>query len=125
MKDKDLLADAAKQDMEVNPMTGEQMQEMLARVYATPKELVAKLKSLNFPVKSHMAAVDSETAEIIKEIDACVKKVQIEYPQLKYPYISFQYKECLVDGQQFRYHLGDYRVVEAVIVTYKKGSIQK
>jgi len=43
MKDKDLLADAAKQDLEVNPLGGEQMQDMLARVYATPKELVMRL----------------------------------------------------------------------------------
>jgi GH18 family chitinase len=43
MKDKDLLADAAKQDLEVNPSSGEEMQRMLARVYATPKDLVARL----------------------------------------------------------------------------------
>jgi tripartite-type tricarboxylate transporter receptor subunit TctC len=43
MKDKELLADAQKQDLEINPSTGEEMQEILARVYATPKELVAKL----------------------------------------------------------------------------------
>jgi tripartite-type tricarboxylate transporter receptor subunit TctC len=43
MKDKDLLADAAKQGLEVNPSSGEEMQNILARVYATPKELVARL----------------------------------------------------------------------------------
>ena len=43
MKDKDLLADAAKQGLEVNPSSGEEMQQTLARVYATPKELVARL----------------------------------------------------------------------------------
>jgi tripartite-type tricarboxylate transporter receptor subunit TctC len=43
MKDKDLLADAAKQSLEVNPTTGEEMQRILVRVYATPKELVARL----------------------------------------------------------------------------------
>ena len=64
-----------------------------------------------------------ETAEIIKEIDACIKKVQIEYPEL-YPYVSFQYKES-DKSEPFRYHLGDYRIVEAVIVTYKKSSIKK
>jgi tripartite-type tricarboxylate transporter receptor subunit TctC len=42
MKDKELLADAQKQDLEINPSTGEEMQEILARVYATPKKLVAK-----------------------------------------------------------------------------------
>lgn len=43
--------------------------------------------------------------------------MQIEYPEL-YPYVSFQYKES-------RYHLGDYRIIEAVIVMYKKSSIRK
>jgi hypothetical protein len=44
MKDKDLLADSEKQQLEVNPATGEEMQEMLKRVYATPKALVARLQ---------------------------------------------------------------------------------
>jgi tripartite-type tricarboxylate transporter receptor subunit TctC len=43
MRDKDLIADAEKQGLEVNPSTGEEMQAILARVYATPKELVARL----------------------------------------------------------------------------------
>ena len=44
MKDKELLADAEKQGLEINPSTGEEMQEILQRVYATPKEVVAKLQ---------------------------------------------------------------------------------
>jgi tripartite-type tricarboxylate transporter receptor subunit TctC len=43
MKDKDLIADAEKQGLEANPATGEEMQAILARVYATPKDLVARL----------------------------------------------------------------------------------
>jgi tripartite-type tricarboxylate transporter receptor subunit TctC len=43
MKDKDLLADAEKQDLEANPTRGEEMQEIFTRVFATPKELVARL----------------------------------------------------------------------------------
>jgi tripartite-type tricarboxylate transporter receptor subunit TctC len=43
IKDKDLIADAEKQGLEANPATGEEMQAILARVYATPKELVARL----------------------------------------------------------------------------------
>ena len=43
MKDRDLLADAAKQSLEINPSGGEEMQDIIARVYATPKELVARL----------------------------------------------------------------------------------
>jgi tripartite-type tricarboxylate transporter receptor subunit TctC len=43
MKDKDLLADAAKLNQEINPFTGEEMQKVLAEVYATPKALIARL----------------------------------------------------------------------------------
>jgi hypothetical protein len=43
MKDKDLLADAAKQSLEINPANGAEMQEIVARIYTTPKELVARL----------------------------------------------------------------------------------
>jgi tripartite-type tricarboxylate transporter receptor subunit TctC len=43
MKDKELNAEAVKLDLEVNPTTGEEMQEILTRVYATPKALVDKL----------------------------------------------------------------------------------
>jgi len=43
MKDKDLLADADKLNQEVNPFTGEEMQKVLADVYATPKHLIERL----------------------------------------------------------------------------------
>jgi tripartite-type tricarboxylate transporter receptor subunit TctC len=43
MKDKELLADAERQQLEVNPATGVEMQAILTRVYATPKALVARL----------------------------------------------------------------------------------
>jgi len=43
MKDKELLADAETQKLEVNPTTGENMQKILAEVYATPKSLVERL----------------------------------------------------------------------------------
>jgi tripartite-type tricarboxylate transporter receptor subunit TctC len=43
MKDKELIADAEKQNLEVNPATGEEMQQILTRVYATPKSLIARL----------------------------------------------------------------------------------
>jgi tripartite-type tricarboxylate transporter receptor subunit TctC len=43
MKDKDLLADAEKQGLEANPATGEEAQEMLKKVYATPKEIINRL----------------------------------------------------------------------------------
>jgi tripartite-type tricarboxylate transporter receptor subunit TctC len=43
MKDKDLLAEAEKLKLEINPTAGEEMQEILTRVYATPQALVARL----------------------------------------------------------------------------------
>jgi translation initiation factor IF-2 len=42
------------------------------------KELIEKLKRLNFPVKSHMSSVDAETAEIIKHEIEELKKKEIE-----------------------------------------------
>lgn len=44
MADPKLLADAAKQQAEINPASGEEMQQILAEVYRTPKALVAKLQ---------------------------------------------------------------------------------
>jgi tripartite-type tricarboxylate transporter receptor subunit TctC len=44
MKDKELLQDAKNQKLEINPATGEEMHEILKRVYATPKALVARLQ---------------------------------------------------------------------------------
>ena len=44
MRDKDLLADAKRQDLEVLPMTGQEMQKILAEVYATPKAQIERLK---------------------------------------------------------------------------------
>ena len=43
MKDKELIAEGTKMELEVNATTGEEMQEILKRVYATPKALVDKL----------------------------------------------------------------------------------
>jgi len=43
MKDPSLLAEAQKQDLEINPVTGEDMTEVMKRVFATPKDVIAKL----------------------------------------------------------------------------------
>jgi tripartite-type tricarboxylate transporter receptor subunit TctC len=43
VKDKDLLRDAEKQKLEINPTSGQKMNEILAEAYATPKALVARL----------------------------------------------------------------------------------
>ncbi len=56
MKDKDLLAEAETQKLEVNPTTGEEMQKLLTEVYATPKAIIEKL-----------AAASKETPDL-KEI---------------------------------------------------------
>jgi tripartite-type tricarboxylate transporter receptor subunit TctC len=44
MKDKDLLADAVKQSLEILPMAGQEMQKLLAGAYATPKPQLDRLK---------------------------------------------------------------------------------
>ena len=43
MKDKELLAEAEKQGLEINPVRGEEMATVLKRVYATPPALIKKL----------------------------------------------------------------------------------
>ena len=45
MKDKELLAEAEKEKLEINPATGEEMQKMLADVYATPKPIIERLRT--------------------------------------------------------------------------------
>ena len=42
MRDPELLAEAAKQRMDIDPMTGKEIDELLARIYATPSGVVAK-----------------------------------------------------------------------------------
>jgi tripartite-type tricarboxylate transporter receptor subunit TctC len=42
MKDPDFLAAAARQDIEVNPVSGAEIDALLADVYATPKDIIAK-----------------------------------------------------------------------------------
>ena len=44
MTDKNLVADADKQELEVNPTTGEEMAETLKKVYATPKNIITRLQ---------------------------------------------------------------------------------
>jgi tripartite-type tricarboxylate transporter receptor subunit TctC len=44
MKDKDFLAEAAKADLEVNPVSGEDVERLVKEVYATPATIVAKAK---------------------------------------------------------------------------------
>ncbi len=43
MLDKDLINEAEKGNQEVNPMSGQEMNDIFKEIYATPKELIAKL----------------------------------------------------------------------------------
>jgi translation initiation factor IF-2 len=52
--------------------------ELAKQLGIESKELIEKLKILNFPVKSHMSSVDSETAEIIKHEIEDLRKKEIE-----------------------------------------------
>jgi translation initiation factor IF-2 len=52
--------------------------ELAKELNVDAKELIKKLKSLNFPVKNHMSSVDKETAEIIKHEVAELDKKEIE-----------------------------------------------
>jgi tripartite-type tricarboxylate transporter receptor subunit TctC len=42
MKDPELLAEAAKAGMDINPMTGSQIDALLVQIYATPRDVVVK-----------------------------------------------------------------------------------
>jgi tripartite-type tricarboxylate transporter receptor subunit TctC len=44
LKDPDLLADAKKQRLEINPLSGEEVQNLVAKVYSMPPDVVAKAK---------------------------------------------------------------------------------
>lgn len=44
LKDKDLLADAKKQRLDIDPISGEEVQKLVAKVYAIPANVVAKAK---------------------------------------------------------------------------------
>jgi len=45
MKDKDFLAEAAKTDLEINPVSGEDVEKLVKEIYATPAAIVAKAKA--------------------------------------------------------------------------------
>jgi tripartite-type tricarboxylate transporter receptor subunit TctC len=42
MKDPDLLAEAAREKMDVHPMQGDEIDALLGKLYATPPDVVAK-----------------------------------------------------------------------------------
>ena len=46
MKDPDFLADAAKQQMEINPVGGAEINTLLARIYAMPPVLIERARTI-------------------------------------------------------------------------------
>ena len=44
MTDKDFLAEADKSQLEINPVSGEEVEKLVKEVYATPADIVAKAK---------------------------------------------------------------------------------
>lgn len=51
MKDPELLAEAEKQNLEIMPMSGEEINTLLDRLYATPKDVVDKVREIMLPKK--------------------------------------------------------------------------
>jgi tripartite-type tricarboxylate transporter receptor subunit TctC len=47
IKDPDFLADAAKQKLIVNPVSGEKLHQLLQQVYATPKDILDLMATLS------------------------------------------------------------------------------
>ncbi len=52
MKDPDLLRDAARQTMEINPVTGEELDDLSARITATSPSVAARLRQVLDPANS-------------------------------------------------------------------------
>ena len=44
MKDKDFLAEAEKLKIEVDPLTGEQVSDLIGQLYRTPQDVVARVR---------------------------------------------------------------------------------
>ena len=49
MQDKDFLADAEKARIDIAPSSGEKVQELVEKIYATPKAIVERAKELVKP----------------------------------------------------------------------------
>lgn len=52
--------------------------ELAKKLNIDSKELIEKLKSINFPVRNHMSSIDSETAAIITQEIKAIEKKEIE-----------------------------------------------
>ena len=51
MKDPELLAEAEKQNLEILPMSGEDINALIDRLYATPREVIDKVREIMLPKK--------------------------------------------------------------------------
>lgn len=60
MKDKDFLADAAKGDMEVNPIEPRRLQELVERAYSLPPSMIERITTLQQPI-GNMVRVQYKT----------------------------------------------------------------
>jgi hypothetical protein len=47
MRDPEFMAEAGAQKLDINPVTGQQIAEILQRVYALPKPMIARVIELN------------------------------------------------------------------------------
>jgi tripartite-type tricarboxylate transporter receptor subunit TctC len=47
MQDEELVAEAAKQKIEIDPVPGEELQRLITELYATSAEMVAEAKRLS------------------------------------------------------------------------------
>jgi tripartite-type tricarboxylate transporter receptor subunit TctC len=45
LKDPALLADAKKQNLEIDPITGQEITELMARLYGTPKTVAERVRN--------------------------------------------------------------------------------
>ena len=61
--------------------------ELAKELNVDSKELLKKLKAMNFPVKSHMSSVDEETAEVIKHefLELTEKEIQENVIEVDFP----------------------------------------
>ena len=61
--------------------------ELAKELNVDSKELLKKLKAMNFPVKSHMSSVDEETAEVIKHefVELQEKEIEENLIEVEFP----------------------------------------
>jgi tripartite-type tricarboxylate transporter receptor subunit TctC len=50
MVDPDFLRDAARSNLDVTPITGAAVQEIIARLYQTPREIIDRVEALRGPL---------------------------------------------------------------------------